>query len=45
MSDAKKLKMISPIATILLVLLVSGTLDHVGAGSTFAAFVEGESYG
>jgi len=46
MSDAKKLKMISPIATILLVLLVSGTLLIMsGAGSTFAAFVEGESYG
>ena len=42
MSDAKKLKMISPIATILLVLLVSGTLLIMsGAGSTFAAFVEG----
>ena len=46
MSDAKKLKMISPIATILLVLLVSGTLLIMsGAGSTFAAFVDGESHG
>jgi LPXTG-motif cell wall-anchored protein len=46
MSDAKKLKMISPIATILLVLLVSGTLLFIsGGGSTLAAFVDGESYG
>ena len=46
MSDLKKLKLISPIATIMLVLFVSGTLLIMsGAGSTFAFVVEGSEIG
>ncbi len=46
MSNAKKLKLISPIAMILLVLLVSGTLLIMsGAGNTFAFVVEGSEIG
>jgi hypothetical protein len=46
MSNVKKLKLISPIAMILLVLFVSGTLLIMsGAGSTFAFVVEGSEIG